>query len=266
MSISKATYYLASIWKLLTGFKPWRQVLGVFLRPSIPNSQVVELRKTGIRFNTRNAMDIWTVKETFLDRFYERFGAPIQDHWAVIDIGGGIGDFAILAASGHPGNTVLSFEPTPESVSLLNENLRLNNVTNVQVFPEAIWSRSGNMIVDRGFSEPGQFMTRPVEAVNLSPNTQAVRSISLAEAFERSGLAHCDLLKMDVEGAEFEILFNTPDHILNRIKRFIMEYHDNVTSYNHADLKNFLKEKGFQVKITPNYVHPHLGYLYATQE
>jgi hypothetical protein len=68
---------------------------------------------------------------------------------------------------------------------------------------------------------------------------------------------------MDCEGAEYPILLNTPDELLKKIDRIVLEYHDNVTDYTHQDLKKFLSEGGYKVKITPNFVHADLGYLYA---
>lgn len=76
-------------------------------------------------------------------------------------------------------------------------------------------------------------------------------------------MEHCDLMKLDCEGAEYPILFNAPETIFDRIERMVMEYHDNVSGYIHHDLVQFLTNKGFNVKIHPNFVHNYLGYLYA---
>jgi hypothetical protein len=72
-------------------------------------------------------------------------------------------------------------------------------------------------------------------------------------------------MKLDCEGAEYEILFKAPDSVLNRIDRIVMEYHDNAVEYTHADMERFLKEKGYKVKVYPSPVHPYLGYLSAAR-
>ena len=102
MSFQKYPYYLGSIWKLLTSIKPAGKILRAFLRPAAARSMTIQLRENGLQFKVRGVMDIWSVKETYLDRFYEKFGAKIQPGWTVVDIGGGIGDFSIFAAL--PGN------------------------------------------------------------------------------------------------------------------------------------------------------------------
>jgi FkbM family methyltransferase len=251
MTSRKYPYYLASIWKLLAEMQPRLYILGLFLGLPAAGGRVIEFTKSGIRFKTRGVMDIWTIKETFLDRFYEKYGTPI-------------GDFSILAGVQHPKNKVFAFEPNRDSYSLLLENLKLNQVSNVLVYPEAIWSHSTELAIDTSASEPGQYKSRPIGEVESLGSELVVPSLSLEDAFERSRLAHCDLLKIDCEGAEFVILFNTPDTVLQRIDRIVMEYHDDVEAYTHKDLVDFLSRKGFDVKTYPNYVHPNLGYLYAS--
>jgi FkbM family methyltransferase len=245
-------------------------------------------------------MDIWSIKETFLDRFYERFGARIEDGWTVVDIGGGIGDYTLFAAAATPHGRVFAFEPYPQSFALLQQNLAANGVTAngvtanggtasgvsiVQAFPDAIWSQEAALRIDGTLGEPGQFISRstdgpdgpPVTAdppsgagapSSAGPPTQGgaytpVASISLAQAFERLAIPQCDLMKIDCEGAEYPILFHTSDDVLGRIQRIVMEYHDRITQYTHRDMQTFLASKGYEVRAVQNYVHKDLGYLYA---
>ncbi|MFC1879251.1 FkbM family methyltransferase [Chloroflexota bacterium] len=265
MSIKKYFYYLASIWKLLTGIEPISGVIQAFIRPGISQERVIKLRQYGLSFNTRGGHNIWSIKETFLDRFYEKFGTSIGEGWTVIDIGGGIGDFTIFVAAQHPKNVVYAFEPTPGSFTLLQDNLRLNQIDNAQVFPQAIWSQGGQVVIDTGTGQPGQFTSHLAEKSAAEGQKVPVPSLSLEEAFEVTGLGHCNLMKIDCEGAEYEILFNAPDEILSRVERIVMEYHDNLGVYTHTDLEEFLTNKGFAVKSYPNYVHSYLGYLYASR-
>ena len=265
MLIRKYTYYLASIWKLLVGMTPVAGVLQAFLRPGVPQERSITLRQFDLTFKTRDVMDIWSIKETFLDRFYEKFGTSIGDGWTVFDIGGGIGDFTIFVAAQHPKSVVYAFEPTPGSFKLLQENLRLNNITNAQVFPQAIWSAGKQVVINTTEGQPGQFTSQAAQDDWTKQENIPVPSISLEEAFEATGLGHCNLMKIDCEGAEYEILFNTPDEILQRVERIVMEYHDGMGPYSHRDLETFLKAKGFGVKQYPNYVHDYLGYIYASR-
>jgi FkbM family methyltransferase len=259
--VNKTAYYISSIYNLLTGIKNWPLVVRIFLKIAPPGPYLIELRKSGLRLKARGVMDVWSIKETFLDRFYERFGAAVEDGWTVVDIGGGIGDYTLFAALANPHGKVYAFEPFPQSFAFLQENVTANRATNIQAFQEAIWSQAGAVKIDSTTGEPGQFISRTTDVI-VEQATQ-VPSISLAQAFERQGIAQCDLMKIDCEGAEYPILFNTPDEVLQRVRRIVMEYHDSVTKYTHRDMQSYLESKGYAVRVVHSYVHADLGYLYA---
>jgi FkbM family methyltransferase len=270
--VNKYLYYLSSIFNLLTGIKNWPLVVRVFLKTAPPSPYLIELRKSGLKLKARGIMDIWSIKETFLDRFYERFGVRIEDGWTVVDIGGGIGDYTLFAAAANPHGKVFAFEPFPESFALLQQNLAANGVTansvaNVQAFPEAIWSQAGALKIDSTLGEPGQFISRNADDPGGAPTAGGsftqVPSISMADAFARLDITRCDLMKLDCEGAEYPILFNTPEDVLGRVQRIVMEYHDSLTQYTHRDMQEFLASKGYSVRVVQNFVHKDLGYLYA---
>lgn len=230
-----------------------------------PGIQTVRLRRSSLKFRVRGAMDIWSIKETFLDRFYENYGFTIQPNWKIIDIGAGLGDYTLYAAVAQPTSQVFSFEPYPESFGLMQENLRLNAITNVQTFDEAIGATSGELILDLTGGEPLQFQSQLKQAVHIEKSL-LVSSLSLVDALAKLGLRSCNLLKLDCEGAEYTILFGAPQPVLENIQRIVMEYHDDLNQYNHADLTRFLKERGFVVETFPNPVHAHLGYLRAIRK
>jgi len=262
MPREKYPYYFRSIRNLLFEFKPRSTILRVFLQLPHSENNLIELVTSGIQFKTRGAMDIWTIKETFIDRFYEKFGAPISDGWSIIDIGSGLGDFSIFAAANFPGNTVHAFEPAPDSYHLLLENLSINTVSNVYAYPFAVWATTESLVMDTDQSEPGQYTSRTINGTNSSRDDLVVPCLSLEDVFELTGTAYCDLLKIDSEGAEYPILFNAPGDILDRIERIILEYHEG-TEFTHKDLEHFLTKEGFNVRTYPNYVHSHIGYLFA---
>ncbi|MEA3440951.1 MAG: FkbM family methyltransferase [Chloroflexota bacterium] len=264
MHLRKYPYYVDSIINLLTRFDDPVFILKIFLGQHKPESAQVRLRKSGLRFNVRGAMDIWSIKETFIDLFYERFGTPISDGWTIIDVGAGIGDFTIFAACQHPSNRVFAYEPYAQSFSILCENLRLNRLDNALVFAQAVSGQSGHVQLDTSGGEPLQIQSEEtVDAVGGEDHVSLVPSVSLADVLAQNEIKRCDLLKLDCEGAEYAILFNTGPEKLRRIDRIVMEYHEGVTDYDHTDLERFLIESGYRIRITPNYVHNNLGYLYA---
>jgi FkbM family methyltransferase len=147
----------------------------------------------------------------------------------------------------------------------MQENLRLNSIHNAQAFDKAIGTVSGELMLDLTGGEPLQFQSFLKQTGNMEKSL-SVPALSLADAFALLEIESCDLLKLDCEGAEYSILFETPQLVLERIQRIVMEYHDNIVRYTHYDLTRFLNERGFQVEAFPNPVHSYLGYLRAIRK
>ena len=260
--MKKYLYYLKSIFSLITGIREWFLVIRIFLRLPVKGTPMVTLRKTGVRFQVRGAKDIWSIKETFLDEFYRRYGTEIGDGWSIIDIGAGIGEFPLYTLQGHPTNIVYAFEPFPESFDFLQTNVKLNNAPSIKGYREAIGAESGTLTLNL-MGDPLQIST---EIKSSSQETVTVPSLSLKDAFQSLRLHHCNLLKLDCEGAEYPILFNAPAAVFDSIDNIVMEYHDGVQAHDHHQLAEFLESKGFSVKTYRNFVHAQLGYLYAFKE
>jgi len=225
---------------------------------------MIELRN-GLRFWVRTAMDIWIIKETCLDRQYERASVPIQDGWTVIDIGAALGDFAISIAKARPANRVFAFEPFPESYALLQRNLAANRVDNVIPSPYAIGWGDSQMRLAMTTSEAVRHTTVAGGTAREAHPSMYVPSITLDRAFDALGVSppRCDYLKVDCEGAEYDIFFSASEATLQAIRHICLEYHDGVAAYSHDDLARFFEKHGFQVHCTPNRAHRHLGLLHA---
>lgn len=257
--IRRGIYYLASMPTILGQIRNWYVCFGFLLNKK---SAVIRLRN-GCQFRVRGLMDVWIVKETCLDRAYESNCTQIQDGWTIIDIGAGLGDFAISVAYEHPHCRVYAYEPFPESYALLEENTRLNSVSNIKAFPTAVGAQSGEMVLFATGAAVQHTTTNassPAQATSMH-----VQGLGLDDVFEANSIAACDFLKIDCEGGEFDILLNASETTLRRIKNICLEYHDGFTRFSHIDLSDYLQQKGFQVSFTPNPVHSHLGLLYACQ-
>jgi len=259
MAMSRWRYYLSSIPTLLIGVRNWPRLAIAWARRRQPKLFVVELR-SGLRFQARTPMDVWIIKESCLDRQYERASVALEGGWTVIDIGAGLGDFTIQAAKDHPRSRVFAYEPFPESFALLQHNLRLNGVENVTAFPFAIGADDGEMELRVVSAEAVQHTT-----VSHATQRESVRvpSLTLDRALADLRLERCDYLKVDCEGAEYDIFFNASDATLGKIGHICLEYHDGVTPHAHDELSRFFEGKGFRVRCAPNPAHRHLGLMHA---
>lgn len=254
-------YYFESVFRLLAGVYPLSTLIKIFLgRKTAPEISVVKLRRGGLTFHVRGSMDVWSVKEALIDRFYEKCGFVVDSGWTIIDIGAGIGEFTLFAA--EKAKRVFAFEPYEPSYHLLGKNVATNHALNIEMFPIAAASKTGELTLDLSGGEPLQIQSRQTAQTSSTAKTH-VKALSLGDIFELQQIDKCDLMKLDCEGAEYDILFGASDHVLEKIDRIVMEYHDGVTSYSRCDMKIFLEKHGYQVELFDNPVYVSIGYLRA---
>jgi len=196
-----------------------------------------------------------------LDRFYERFGTPIQPEWTIVDVGAAIGEFTVLAAKATLQGRVFAFEPNPESVKLLQQNLKANGLNNVEIIQKGLWCETSLRTLNLINDEPLQAMTHSGE--HAMPGQIQFETQTLTSFINDHQLKRVDLLKSDSEGAEYDFLLTSSADVLQVIQRIVMEYHDLDNERDHRKLAEFLTANGFQVRLTPNQVHANIGYLYA---
>jgi FkbM family methyltransferase len=259
MRLNGLAYYARSIPNLLWNVLPRIKVLALFAGQKLHEPLTIRLRGSGLQFRVRTALDVWVIKETCLDRDYEQ-AVRLQDGWTIIDIGAGLGDFTAYAAQRSPQGRVLAYEPFPESFALLQQNLKLNDLHNVEAQPYAIAAQAGPLALHVGLAEAVQHST-----TQMGAKTIEVQAISLAQAFDDHQVVECDFLKMDIEGGEYAILRAIEPKVLKRVQRLALEYHDNTPAGYHTELVALLHAQGFQVQVRPNPVYDYLGYLYAVR-
>lgn len=157
-----------------------------------------------------------------------------QNPKVVVDIGAHIGGTAILAAS--LGADVYAYEPDPENFDLLIENIKLNNLENkIHCFKEGVGIPGKRKM----YSNPKNSGMGTFE--KISGVEQEIDIISPTEVFK--DIEHCDLLKMDCEGAEYEFINFLP---FPKIENISFELHKG----KQREVINLLK-KHYEVKTTP---------------
>lgn len=257
-TLSKLSYYIVSILRLLVGIKqPWRTV-AIFLGRE-PLRSEIELRGSGLRFRIRDRMDAWIAKETCLDDVYFPRWVSAESLWRVIDIGGGIGDFTVLMARRCPRGVVHVYEPSPDSFEVLLANVKANGANNVVAQRHAVSAEACRMAPEADGASHA-LTARFTKGGGGEPEVEAV---SLASVLDALPDGECDFMKIDCEGGEFDLLLESDPALLRRVHRISLEFHDGVTRYSGADIAEHLESHGFRVWAKRNPVHPHLGQLYA---
>lgn len=135
----------------------------------------------------------------------------------VLDIGGNIGSFTLLAARRvGPGGRVITAEPDPENASLLALNLRNNNLTQVSFIQAAVSDKVGTMKLYRS-GDPGMH-----SLVYKFPRSVTVAVETLDTIAEKYNVGRVALVKIDVEGAEALVLAGGAK-VLARTDQIILE-------------------------------------------
>lgn len=141
MTFFAIKYYFFSIISLIQNFNFW-----VFPLLLIKKPLLIKIDGHG-NYYVSNFMDIWTLKETLIDKQYEQY-QKIKKNDLVFDIGAAIGDFSISASK--MAKKVIVYECDAERLMLMKKNIRLNESQNVLINHEK--AQSLNKIID-GFSK-----------------------------------------------------------------------------------------------------------------
>jgi FkbM family methyltransferase len=142
----------------------------------------------------------------------------------IIDAGANIGMTTLFFKMICPRATVDAYEPSPASFRILERNVAVNRLTNVRLHNVALAAQAGRIAL----------FTRPGEGTSLVASTRSerggserteVESVTLSSQIE----GKVDLLKMDIEGAELEVLEEvSASGKMGLIRELLVEYHHNV--------------------------------------
>lgn len=209
------------------------------------NEDIVRFRN-GIRCIVRNKSDAVAFFEIFfLKTNTVLHNFTIKKNDIVIDVGAHVGFFTIYAAKQASEGKIYAFEPYSESFNLLKKNIEINKLNNVITENCAVLKNSGTatLFIDKNFP-----ISNTVFKAETHMEKETVTTISILEIFDKYKIKQVDLLKLDCEGAEFEIILNLPKDILGKIVKITAEVHQDVGGHRFDDLSTFLKANNFNVE------------------
>ena len=237
-------------------FKNWYIYPKVYYK-LINDKFVIFKTKTGLRIKIRvRSTDLMALTNVWMINEYNIEDFEINANDTVIDIGAHIGLFSLLVSQLCKTGKILSFEPVRENFDLLVSNLKLNHIENVLPFNIAVSKNSGSLDL---------FLNNDQSAHSIfSKNLESisVESTSLQKIFEENKISSCKLLKLDCEGAEYEIIDSLPLEYLDKIQNMVIEYH--LADTKPELVKSLIlkiKNAGFKIKTRPH--HNDMGFLIA---
>jgi FkbM family methyltransferase len=204
---------------------------------------------------------------TILEVWYEN-GYRIGDFYTpkpgdvILDVGAHVGIFSLWLLRYNPQCRIVALEPSPENFACLRNNIRAAGLdSKVAVHNLAIGGAYGKVtMMDIDTNRSFDARTKDADPGDAG----AVDVMTIESLF---GLANADriaLLKMDVEGAEYDAFSTAADSVFSRIDRIALEYHDNLKPGTLALLEKKLRP-AYDVIVVPDPGSDH-GKLFATRK
>jgi FkbM family methyltransferase len=188
------------------------------------------------------------LKEIFIDEIY-KIGLPVAPY--IIDCGANIGLSVIYLKQHYPRSTILAFEPDQNNFKLLQQNTVSFHLTNVQLEQKAVWKEHTTI----SFANEGSMSSRIEQSPFASDNT--VVAVRLRDYLDRK----IDFLKIDIEGAEYEVLKDIEPN-LHFVQNMFLEYHGSFSQNSElVEMLRILNQTGFGFYIkeaTTVYAYPFL--------
>lgn len=195
--------------------------------------------------------------------FTEAVHELVKPGFVALDVGANMGYYTVMMASlVGPAGKVIAFEPIKEPVYYLKESLQLNDFNNTQLFDTCLGDTSGEISFDRTSCR--------LNVSNKKVQLEMVVSIRpFDEMASEIGVSKVDLAKIDVEGAEFNVLRGMKNTLQKHGPHLLIEIHPAMIQEFGAsaeEMLSFLSEMGYKTKPldqtelnldVPNNLHVH---------
>jgi len=194
---------------------------------------------------------IWQFKEIFVEEYY-RFETKSQTP-VIYDCGANVGTSCAYFKFRYPKSKIIAFEPNIKIAEFFSKNIKQNSLENIELISKAVW-------IDNNGLELG-LDDADASSIHLVQNKTKVESIRLKDYLDKEAVV--DMLKMDIEGAEIEVLKDCRQS-LNNVKNIFVEFH----SYRNgtqklSELIDVLESAGFRyfVMQPENRTSPLINHL-----
>jgi len=197
------------------------------VRISLPDGMKICIPSMILSTAWNNILHIYYHKDYELIREY----IP-RNGWKVFDIGSFIGVWLLKVAQYVGSNgLVIGFEPNPIAYRIAYVNVKLNGLRNVLLSNYAIGDYDGikTLYMSEDLINSSFIEDYIVDMGRCIVSRRCTRMITLEKALKMYNISRLDLVKIDVEGYEYNILSSSRRILKDDfIKRLIIEVHKNV--------------------------------------
>ncbi|MGH9989792.1 MAG: FkbM family methyltransferase [Nitrososphaera sp.] len=171
----------------------------------------------------------------------------------VIDIGAHIGRYTITSSK-QVGNTgkVVAIEADPDNFQLLKRNIALNNLTNVLPLNYAVFSTRTRMKLYEQ-SASAKYNSLMLARAAKTKNYVEVNADTLDSILKLNEVNQVNWIKIDVEGAEFEVLKGSTKTLSTENVSLLIEIHNIADPRHYDNILDFLKYHNYEITFEQRY-------------
>jgi len=202
-----------------------------------------------------------TLPGTLAEVFVRRRYGSVARFRTIVDVGANVGSFAVYAAQSSPHARIYCYEPEEQNFERLERNLSINGLEGrVTAFQSAVASSTGARKLAVSVSQINAF-----DDLRSGATHQVVACTTLQDIRREHGLDTLDLLKMNCEGAEYEILGGCSRADYDGILNIRLEYHNlDDVSRNGESLRRHLEARGYRIQRFTRRLTDS-GFIWATR-
>ena len=211
--------------------------LGFQKKDWVVNSQGMKLKLR------KCTVDRWIFTENIVIDEYKLRDMSPKDYDTIFDVGANIGAFTIASSHKFRQAKFYAFEPNIENYNLLIENIKLNNIKDrVKTYNAAVTSSKVKKLK--------LYLNQDLAANSIILGSgKYITTNNFSFSSLNPMITNKSLLKLDIEGGEYDIFKEANINILKKFKKIIMEYHNISQTMNGDVIEKFLlknKIKNFE--------------------
>lgn len=225
--LSEIAYYSRHAHDIGSRLSLWRDCVACrFSRTwsgTVQSAHQVRLKFRAERFPLwlrNNGSDIQILTTLFKDREYDAPGVDWKNMRTIVDAGANIGISTLYLHIHAPQARIVAVEPEPENLHMLRLNIKENRIP-CDVLAAAVWYAEGTMKLGVKASAMSHSLIRDGSG---GSSEIEVKTLDMPRILSKLGPDGADLVKMDIEGAEKEVLRHGQGWVRS-VKQFLMECH-----------------------------------------
>lgn len=197
----------------------------------------------------------WVQYNLFVYGFYEKnetryWLKTTRNAKVIVDVGANVGYYSLIASENIKKNAgaIYAFEPISKTYARLIENITLNYIDCVKHYKKAISDKTEKISLNVG-NDKNWGMSSINNHEHLSGEVEIVECETLDSFCQAENISKIDLIKIDVEGAEYSVLKGMKNVLETHHPEILIEIFDkhlNKQNVHSEDIFNFLWEKGYK--------------------